>query len=95
MGISINQVEHVAKLARLELTDDEKATFNEQLNAILQYASKLDELDTSAVEPTSHAIPLHNVLREDAVRPSLAIEQVLRNAPDEEDNQIKVPAVLE
>jgi aspartyl-tRNA(Asn)/glutamyl-tRNA(Gln) amidotransferase subunit C len=95
MGISINQVEHVAKLARLELTDDEKATFNEQLNAILQYASKLDELDTSAVEPTSHAIPLHNVLREDAVRPSLPIEQVLRNAPDEEDNQIKVPAVLE
>jgi aspartyl-tRNA(Asn)/glutamyl-tRNA(Gln) amidotransferase subunit C len=95
MGISIDQVEHVAKLARLELTDDEKATFNEQLNAILQYASKLDELDTSAVEPTSHAIPLHNVLREDAVRPSLPIEQVLRNAPDEEDNQIKVPAVLE
>lgn len=95
MGISIDQVEHVAKLARLELTDDEKATFNDQLNAILQYAGKLDELDTSHVEPTSHAIPLHNVLREDAVRPSLPIEMVLRNAPDEEDNQIKVPAVLE
>jgi len=95
MGISIDQVEHVAKLARLALTDDEKEMFNEQLNAILQYAGKLDELDTTAVEPTSHAIPLHNVLREDAVRPSLPIELVLRNAPDEEENQIKVPAVLE
>ncbi|MCL6458911.1 MAG: Asp-tRNA(Asn)/Glu-tRNA(Gln) amidotransferase subunit GatC [Gorillibacterium sp.] len=95
MGISIKQVEHVAKLARLALTDDEKATFNEQLNAILQYASKLDELDTEAVEPTSHAMPLYNVLREDVVRPSLSIAQVLLNAPDEEDGQIKVPAVME
>ena len=95
MSISIKQVEHVAKLARLELTDDEKETFNEQLNAILHYAGKLDELDTEAVEPTSHAMPLHNVLREDVVRPSLSIDQVLLNAPDEEDGQIKVPAVME
>ncbi|MBC8079617.1 MAG: Asp-tRNA(Asn)/Glu-tRNA(Gln) amidotransferase subunit GatC [Gorillibacterium sp.] len=95
MSISIKQVEHVAKLARLALTDDEKATFNEQLNAILHYAGKLDELDTDNVEPTSHAMPLHNVLREDVVRPSLSIDQVLLNAPDEEDGQIKVPAVME
>ncbi|MNJ01430.1 Aspartyl/glutamyl-tRNA(Asn/Gln) amidotransferase subunit C [compost metagenome] len=65
------------------------------MNAILKYAEKLNELNTDDVEPTSHPMPLSNVMREDVSRPSLPIEKVLLNAPDEEDGQIKVPAVLE
>jgi aspartyl-tRNA(Asn)/glutamyl-tRNA(Gln) amidotransferase subunit C len=95
MSISINDVEHVAKLARLELNDTEKQQFTEQLNAILKYAEQLTELDTEGVEPTSHAMPLVNVMREDETKPSLPLEKVLLNAPDEEDGQFKVPAVLE
>jgi len=95
MSVTIKDVEHVAKLARLELSEQEKETFTEQMNAILKYAEKLNELNTDDVEPTSHPMPLSNVLREDVSRPSLPIEKVLLNAPDEEDGQIKVPAVLE
>lgn len=95
MSISAKQVEHVASLARLELTEEEKEMYTEQLNAILGYAEKLGSLDTDGIEPTDHAVPLANVLREDEARPSLPLERVLLNAPDEEDGQIKVPAVLE
>lgn len=95
MSISLKDVEHVAGLARLQLTDEEKAQFTEQLNAILQYADKLNELDTEYVEPTSHVMAVKNVMRDDEVESSLSIEEVVRNAPDEEDGQIKVPAVLE
>ncbi|MFE5323383.1 Asp-tRNA(Asn)/Glu-tRNA(Gln) amidotransferase subunit GatC [Paenibacillus sp. NPDC056579] len=95
MSVTIKDVEHVAKLARLELSEQEKETFTGQLNAILKYAEKLNELNTDDVEPTSHPMPLSNVMREDVSRPSLPIEKVLLNAPDEEDGQIKVPAVLE
>ncbi|MFD0588689.1 Asp-tRNA(Asn)/Glu-tRNA(Gln) amidotransferase subunit GatC [Paenibacillus sp. GCM10027627] len=95
MSITPNDVEHVAKLARLELTEAEKAQFTDQLNAILKYAQKLDELDTDNVEPTSHVLPITNVMREDVRKESLPIEKVLLNAPDEEDGQIRVPAVLE
>jgi len=95
MSITIKDVEHVANLARLELSDEEKTTFAGQLNAILKYAEKLNELNTDGIEPTSHVLPLANVMREDEVKPSLPIEKVLLNAPEEEDGQIKVPAVLE
>lgn len=95
MSISPKDVEHVAKLARLELSEPEKEQFTEQLNAILKYAEKLNSLDTENVEPTSHVLPITNVMREDVQRPSLPIEKVLLNAPDEEDGQFKVPAVLE
>lgn len=95
MSITIKDVEHVAGLARLTLSEQEKQTYMDQLNAILQYAEQLNGLDTDNVEPTSHAVPVSNVMRDDAVRPSLPIEQVLLNAPDEEDGQFKVPAVLE
>lgn len=95
MSISLKDVEHVANLARLELTDAEKAQFTDQLNAILKYAEKLNELDTENVEPTSHVLPITNVMRDDVRKESLPIEKVLLNAPDEEDGQIKVPAVLE
>lgn len=95
MSITIKDVEHVAALARLELSEQEKERFAGQLSAILKYAEQLNQLDTDGVEPTSHAMPLVNVMREDAVKPSLPIDKVLLNAPDEEDGQIKVPAVLE
>lgn len=95
MSITLKDVEHVANLARLELADAEKEQFTGQLNAILKYAEKLNELDTDNVEPTSHVLNVTNVMREDVVKPSLPIEKVLQNAPDEEEGQIKVPAVLE
>ncbi|CAM3379034.1 Asp-tRNA(Asn)/Glu-tRNA(Gln) amidotransferase subunit GatC [Marinicrinis lubricantis] len=95
MAITIQDVEHVAKLARLDLTDQEKQTFTEQLNAILKYADKLNELDTEHIEPTSHAMKIMNVVREDESRPSWPMDKVMLNAPDEEDGQFKVPAVLE
>lgn len=95
MGITVQDVEHVANLARLNLSAEEKERFAGQLDAILKYAEKLNELDTSNIEPTSHVLPLANVMREDEVRPSWPIERVLANAPDEEDGHFKVPAVLE
>ncbi|MFC4100903.1 Asp-tRNA(Asn)/Glu-tRNA(Gln) amidotransferase subunit GatC [Paenibacillus xanthanilyticus] len=95
MSITLKDVEHVAKLARLELTEQEKEQFTGQLNAILKYAEKLNQLDTEGIEPTSHVLPVTNVMREDEVRESVSNETALKNAPDEEDGQFKVPAVLE
>lgn len=95
MSITIKDVEHVALLSRLALSDEEKEMFAGQLSAILKYAEKLNELDTDGVEPTSHVLPLANVMREDEVRPSWPIEKVLANAPDDEDGHFKVPAVLD
>lgn len=95
MSISNNDVQHVAKLARLNLTAEEEHTLTGQLNAILKYAEKLNELDTENIEPTTHVLHVSNVMREDETKESLSIEQVMRNAPDEEDGQFKVPAVME
>lgn len=95
MSINRKDVEHVAELARLELNDEEKAKFTLQLNSILQFAEKLNELDTDGVEPTTHVQPLSNVMREDEARPSIPREKALRNAPEQQDGQFKVPAVLE
>lgn len=95
MSISNNDVQHVAKLARLNLTAEEEQTLTGQLNAILKYADKLNELDTENIEPTTHVLHVSNVMREDETKESLSIEQVMRNAPDEEDGQFKVPAVME
>ncbi|MBP2002484.1 aspartyl-tRNA(Asn)/glutamyl-tRNA(Gln) amidotransferase subunit C [Paenibacillus shirakamiensis] len=95
MSITTKDVEHVAKLARLDLTQEEKEVFTEQLSAILKYAEKLNELDTEGVEATTHVLHLSNVMREDVTHESLPAEKVFLNAPDEEDGQFKVPAVLE
>jgi aspartyl-tRNA(Asn)/glutamyl-tRNA(Gln) amidotransferase subunit C len=95
MSITAKDVEHVAKLARLELNETEKDQFTEQLNAILKYAEQLQQLNTDDVPPTSHAMPLVNVMRQDEAKPSLPLEKVMLNAPDEEEGQFKVPAVLE
>ncbi|MFB3897317.1 MAG: Asp-tRNA(Asn)/Glu-tRNA(Gln) amidotransferase subunit GatC [bacterium] len=95
MPVTITDVEHVAYLARLHLNETEKAAFLKDLNQILAYVEKINELDTSAVEPTSHVLPLRNVFRVDAMKPSPGKQEMLQNAPDEQDGCFKVPPVLE
>ncbi len=95
MAVTLKDVEHVARLARLEFSDEEKKTLMNQLNRILEYMEKLDELDTSNVEPLSHVIPLTNVFREDKVKPSLPVQEILKNAPAKSDKFFKVPKVIE
>jgi aspartyl-tRNA(Asn)/glutamyl-tRNA(Gln) amidotransferase subunit C len=86
---------HVARLARLDLTDDEKARLREQLGVILEAAAKVSEVATDDVPPTAYAIPRSNVLRPDEITPSLTVEEVLSNAPEVEDDRFKVPKVVE
>ena len=93
--ITREDVEHVAELARLDLTSAEKEQFIAQLNSILTYVEKLNELDTADVEPTSHVIPMLNVFRDDEVRPSLDLVKVLHNAPEESHFFFKVPRIIE
>jgi aspartyl-tRNA(Asn)/glutamyl-tRNA(Gln) amidotransferase subunit C len=88
-------IEKVARLARLDLSEEEKETFGNQLEQILTYMEQLNRLDTTGVEPTSHAIPIHNVFREDETRPSHPQEEVLGIAPDEEGGYFKVPRIIE
>ena len=93
--LSLEEVEHIAELARLNLSSDEKEMFREQLSAVLEYADALNRLDTSGVPPTASALPLSNVMRPDEVRPSLPTEDALANAPDTDESQFRVRAVLE
>ena len=88
-------IEHVARLARLELTDEEKERLRDQLGVILENAAKVSEVATDDVPPTAYAIPRSNVLRPDEVTPSLTVEEVLSNAPEVEDDRFKVPKVVE
>ena len=92
MAISRDEVVHVARLARLALTDDELDRFAGQLDAILEAVGKVSELDLSGVEPTLHPLELSNVWAEDAPRPSLPVEAALDNAPEVEDGAFRVPA---
>ncbi len=93
-SLSRDDVAHVARLARLDLTDAELDTFTPQLAAVLDHAADVEALDLDDVPPTSHPYPLHNVLRDDVVVPSLDRAEVLSQAPDVEDDQFKVPPVL-
>ena len=93
--IDDKDVEHVARLARLALSDGEKARMREQLAKILQYIDKLEELDVTGVEPTSHAVPLLNVMRDDEVVPSRPREEMLANAPDRAGELFRVPRIIE
>lgn len=95
MRLSREQVEHVANLARLALTDEEKELFSEQLSSILEYAERLQALDTSDIPATASVLPLENVLRDDEVRPSLSHEDAMQNAPAQPDGYFEVPVVLE
>jgi aspartyl-tRNA(Asn)/glutamyl-tRNA(Gln) amidotransferase subunit C len=95
MKISIADVEHVARLARLELSEQEKSLFAGQMGAILGYVEKLKGLNTDGIVPTSHAVPMENAFREDAVRPSIGIDKALANAPDRAGSFYRVPKVIE
>jgi aspartyl-tRNA(Asn)/glutamyl-tRNA(Gln) amidotransferase subunit C len=102
--LSLEEVEHIAELARLSLSSAEKEMFCDQLSAILDYADMLNRLDTTGVSPTASALPLpahlaqaqvSNVLRRDEVRPSIPTQDALSNAPDAEASQFRVRAILE
>jgi aspartyl-tRNA(Asn)/glutamyl-tRNA(Gln) amidotransferase subunit C len=95
MKLTRDEVEHVAKLARLAITEEEKEKYSQQLSNILTYIEKLKELDTSKVEPTSHVLPMKNIFREDEVKPSLPREEILKNAPDRAEEFFRVPKIIE
>jgi aspartyl-tRNA(Asn)/glutamyl-tRNA(Gln) amidotransferase subunit C len=93
--LSRAQVDHVADLAQLALTDQEKELFRQQLSSILDYARRLQQLDTGDIAPTATVLPLENVMRDDEIRPSLPLDDALANAPNVEDGCFQVPLVLE
>jgi aspartyl-tRNA(Asn)/glutamyl-tRNA(Gln) amidotransferase subunit C len=95
LKITKEEVEHVAHLARLDFTEEEKENFTAQLNDILTYVDTLNRIDTTGVEPMSHAIALHNVFRDDHVGESLGTELSLANAPDARGPFFRVPKVIE
>jgi len=95
MKISIADVEHVARLARLELDNEEKRLFAGQMDAILGYVEKLKELNTDGILPTSHAVPMENAFREDRTQPAIGVEKALANAPDRVESFYRVPKVIE
>lgn len=94
MSVTLKDVDHVASLARLSFSDEEKVKLTEQLNTILAYMDQLNTLDTSGVEPLSHVIELSNVFREDTLTPSVTQEEALQNAPARSDKFFKVPKVI-
>jgi aspartyl-tRNA(Asn)/glutamyl-tRNA(Gln) amidotransferase subunit C len=95
MKISKQEVEHVAKLARLELAEAEKDKLIDQLSNILTYVETLNGLDTKGVEPTSHVLDIKNVMRDDVSAPSLPQDQALANAPEKAAGHFKVPKIIE
>jgi len=94
MPVTLKDVDHIAKLARLQFTREEMEKFTHQLNEILAYMEQLNKLDTSSVEPLSHVIELSNVFRDDTVKPGLTTEEALKNAPAKTEKFFKVPKVI-
>jgi aspartyl-tRNA(Asn)/glutamyl-tRNA(Gln) amidotransferase subunit C len=92
--IDLEAVRHVARLSRLALGEDKLQKFTGQLEAILEYVAKINEVDLGGVEPMAHALPLRNVLRDDVAEPGLPVEQVLQNAPERDGPFFKVPKIL-
>jgi aspartyl-tRNA(Asn)/glutamyl-tRNA(Gln) amidotransferase subunit C len=95
MSLTKEEVDHIADLARLALTEEEKALYREQLSAILDYAARLQSVDTSHISPTSTVLATRSPLRPDVVTPGLSTEQALQNAPRAEQSQFRVPPVQE
>ena len=93
-SLSKKDVEHVALLAHIELTEQEKSLFTEQFNEILEYFKKIDDLDTKDVEPTYHVLELNNVFRKDETAPTLPTEEALKNAPKKEKKFFKAPRIV-
>ena len=94
MAVNKQDVEKIAELARLIFSEEELENFTPQMNKILSYMDKLNELDTDNVEPLSHPVEQTNVFREDELRPSISIEDALKNAPSKDEYQFKVPKVI-
>ena len=95
MKIARQEVEHVAVLARLALDESELDQLTGQMNKILDYVDKLDELDTDGITPTAHAVPVENAFREDIVRTSIGNDKALKNAPEAANNCFRVPKIIE
>lgn len=93
--ISEDQVKHAANLARLAITEEEAGMLTNQLDKIITFAEQLNELNTDNVEPTAHVLEIKNVMREDRAQQGLPREEVLKNAPEHQDGQIKVPGIME
>jgi aspartyl-tRNA(Asn)/glutamyl-tRNA(Gln) amidotransferase subunit C len=92
--LSKKEVEYIAWLAHIELSDKEKALFTEQFNEILDYFKKIDQVDTEGVEPTYHVLDIKNVYRKDSTKPSLTTEEALKNAPKIEKKFLKAPRIV-
>lgn len=92
--INKSDVDHIALLGRLELTDEEKETYTRQLNSILEHFKSLQRLDTENVPPTAHVLPLQNVFREDWVGQHLPREEAIANCPDRDEDYFKVPKII-
>ncbi|HEX8949481.1 MAG TPA: Asp-tRNA(Asn)/Glu-tRNA(Gln) amidotransferase subunit GatC [Dissulfurispiraceae bacterium] len=95
MKITKDEVKHIARLSRLSLSESEIETFSGQLSTIIEYVEQLNRLDTAGIEPTSHIIPLRNVMRGDVPAASLPREEALRNAPDSDGKFYRVPKIIE
>jgi aspartyl-tRNA(Asn)/glutamyl-tRNA(Gln) amidotransferase subunit C len=95
MSLTISEVEHIAELARLALTDEEKTLYREQLSAILDYVTTLQQIDTSAIPPTATVLPQRSVMREDRAEPPMSRTEVLANAPNASEGHFQVKAVLD
>ena len=95
MKISRGEIEHIALLARLSLSEEEKDLFGSQLSSILGYMEKLNELDTKDIQLTSHVLPLNNVMRDDVPVPSIPRESALINAPSHTEKFFRVPKIIE
>ncbi|NPC91772.1 Asp-tRNA(Asn)/Glu-tRNA(Gln) amidotransferase subunit GatC [Bacillus sp. WMMC1349] len=93
--ISIEEVKHVAHLARLAITDEEAEMFTKQLDSIITFAEELNEVDTENVKPTTHVLQMKNMMREDVPGKGLPVEDVVKNAPDHKDGYIRVPSILD
>ena len=94
MQLTIQEVEHIAEMAKLDLSDLEKEQYREQLSSILDYATMLQNVDTGDIQPTASVLPERSVLREDEILAPLTPEQILKNAPQQKEQQFKVPIVL-
>ena len=92
--ITIEEVKHVAHLARLEFDEKELESFTGQLDSILEFVAKLEDLDTAGIEPTTHAIEIHNCFRDDEVKESLGVDEVMKNAPQGEEGSFIVPRII-
>ena len=93
--ISTEDVKHVAHLARLAVTEEEAEQMKKELDAIITFAEQLNELDTTNVKPTSHVLKMVNVMREDHASEGLPVEEVVKNAPDQQDGYIRVPSIMD